>query len=55
MLHPEIDGELREIIEYVEGQEVIDVWCKGCGCFRVANSVYGKYLKGEIESCKECR
>lgn len=55
MGHPENSKELNELIDYVEKQEVIDVWCKGCEMYRVANSAYAKYLKGEIESCRFCR
>jgi hypothetical protein len=55
MIHPENDNKLNEIIEFVEKQETIEVWCKGCEMFRVANSVYAKYLSGEIESCRFCR
>lgn len=53
--HPEVNGSLGELIEFVERQETVDVWCKGCEMFRKANSAYAKYLKGEIESCRFCR
>ena len=52
--HPEVDGELGELINFVESQELIDVWCNGCEAFRKANGAYGKYLKGEINSCRFC-
>lgn len=53
--HPENDGPLNELIEFIERQETIDVWCKRCKVFRKANSVYAKYLNGEIEQCRFCR
>lgn len=55
MIHPEADNELNKIIEFVEQQELIDVWCLGCGIYRKANAVYAKYLQGEIKSCRFCR
>ena len=55
MKHPEIDGPLGELIESIQCQELIDVWCKGCNKFRKANSAYAKFLQGEIESCGFCR
>lgn len=53
--HPEADPELQALIDWVESQELVDVWCKGCECFRKMNSAYSKYLEGEIESCMKCR
>lgn len=53
--HPENDGPVGELIEFIERQETIDVWCKGCQMFRKANVAYAKYLKGEIEGCRFCR
>jgi len=53
--HPEVNGSLGELIEFVERQETVDVWCKGCEMFRKANSAYAKYLKGEISECRFCR
>lgn len=55
MIHPENSEGLNDIIEFVEKQELIDVWCKGCQMFRKANSVYAKYLNGEISECRFCR
>lgn len=55
MDHPENSKELNELIQFVEKQELIDVWCKGCEMFRKANAAYAKYLSGEIESCRFCR
>jgi hypothetical protein len=53
--HPENDGPLNELIEFIEKQETIDVWCIKCQAFRKANSVFAKYLNGEISSCRFCR
>jgi len=53
--HPENDGPLNELIEFIEKQEIIDVWCTGCQAFRKANGVFAKYLNGEIGSCRFCR
>lgn len=53
--HPENDGPLNELIEFIERQELIDVWCRGCQCFRKANGAYAKYLGGEISECRFCR
>ena len=55
MIHPENDEGLNEIINFVEKQELIDVWCHGCQMYRKANAVYGKYLQGEIVNCRFCR
>lgn len=55
MNHPENGKELNDLIDFVEKQEMIDVWCKGCQMFRQANSAFAKYLNGEIESCRFCR
>ena len=55
MVHPENDPGLNEIIDFVETQKTIDVWCKGCEIYRTANAVFAKYLNGEIESCRFCR
>ena len=55
MVHPENSKELNELIEAVESQELVDVWCNGCGAFRKMNIAYSKYLKGEIEGCRFCR
>lgn len=53
--HPENGEELNKLLEFVESQELVDVWCNGCGCFRRMNSVFSKYLDGEINSCMKCR
>lgn len=55
MGHPENGKELNDLIDFIEKQETIDVWCLGCGAFRKANSVYAKYLNGEISECRFCR
>lgn len=55
MIHPENDDKLNDIIQFVEKQELIDVWCRGCQMYRKANGVYGKYLQGEIGDCRFCR
>ena len=54
-VHPENDKETNELIEWVEKQETVDIWCNKCEAFRVMNAVYAPYLNGEINSCKECR
>ena len=54
-VHPENDKETNELIEWVEKQEVVDIWCNGCKAFRKMNAVYAPYLNGEIDKCKECR
>lgn len=53
--HPENDEKTNELIEWVEKQELVDIWCNGCGAFRKMNAVYAPYLNGEIERCKVCR
>jgi len=55
MIHPENSEGLNNIIEFVESQQLIDVWCNGCQMFRKANSAYAKYLNGEIQGCRFCR
>lgn len=55
MIHPENGEELNNLIQFIEKQELIDVWCKGCQMFRKANSAYAKYLNGEISECRFCR
>lgn len=55
MTHPEADNELNKIIDFVEKQELIDVWCTGCNAYRKANAVFAKYLQGEISGCRFCR
>lgn len=55
MIHPENGEELNDLIQFIEKQELIDVWCKRCKMFRKANSAYAKYLEGEIEQCRFCR
>jgi hypothetical protein len=53
--HPEIDPEMQELADFVLSQELVDVWCNGCGYFRRMNSKYAKHLSGEIEHCGVCR
>lgn len=55
MQHPENEEWMNELIGFVEGMEIVDVWCKGCEDWRKMNGMYAKYLKGEIESCGICR
>ena len=55
MQHPENEEWMNELIGFVEGMEVVDVWCKGCKDWRKMNGRYAKYLSGEIESCGICR
>ena len=55
-IHPEMnEGPNKELIEYIESSEVVDVWCLGCGAWRKMNANYAKHLQGEIMACKECR
>lgn len=55
-VHPENSNELNEVIRFVESQDVVGVWCKGCGMERVMNSVYAKYVKDmTISECRFCR
>lgn len=53
--HPENDDSLNELINFIEKQEMIDVWCTGCQMYRKANGVFAKYLNGKIDSCRFCR
>lgn len=55
MIHPENDPELNELINFVESQQTIQVWCKGCELPRTANAVFAKYLNGQIDECRFCR
>lgn len=55
MIHPENGEELNDLIQFIEKQELIDVWCKGCLMFRKANGAYARYLNGEISECRFCR
>lgn len=55
MQHPENEEWMNELIGFVEGMEIVDVWCKECKDWRKMNSAYAKYLKGEIENCGICR
>lgn len=53
--HPESQEDVNELIEWIEKQEVVDVWCKKCEVFVKMNAVYAPYLDGEIERCGACR
>lgn len=53
--HPENEGWVNELSEWISSQELVDVWCKGCGRFVKMNAVYAPYLHGEINGCKDCR
>lgn len=55
MQHPEVDGPLGEALAEFSKQELVDVWCRGCNAFRKMNSVFAKYLDGEIGSCSRCK
>lgn len=55
MIHPENSDELNEIIGFVEGQEIVDVWCEGCGMIRSMNKVYTRYIGYRIRECRFCR
>jgi NAD-dependent SIR2 family protein deacetylase len=53
--HPEIEGPLGDALAEFSKQELVDVYCKGCGAFRKMNAVYAKYLQGEINNCPKCK
>lgn len=53
--HPENNQNTNNLVSWFNSQELVDVWCKGCGCFRRMNAVYAKHLGGEIEGCGACR
>lgn len=53
--HPENEGWMNELSKWINSQELVDVWCKGCGVFVKMNSAYAKHLSGEIEGCGKCR
>ena len=53
--HPENSPEVNEMMEELAKHSVTNVWCKGCQDWRPVNSLYTKYLKGEISSCSKCR
>lgn len=56
MDHPEAPPQISKIIEFVESQPVVDVWCKGCRMHRKMNGAYSRYIpNNEIESCRFCR
>lgn len=54
MKHPENEEWMNELTEFVEGMELVDVWCLGCNDWRKMNANYAKYLKGEIKNCAKC-
>lgn len=55
-IHPENSNELNDLMKYVESQELVKVWCKGCGMERDMNKVYAKYVKDmTISECRFCR
>jgi len=53
--HPEIGGDLGKSLEDFNRQELVDVWCRGCGAFRKMNATFARHLNGEIGSCGKCR
>lgn len=56
--HPEMpdDHPLAGLMAGLSSlDEVVDVWCVGCGDWRKMNAVYAKHLQGEIQSCGICR
>lgn len=55
MFHPEVGGDLGKALAEFSNQELVDVWCRGCGAFRKMNAAYAKHLNGEIGSCAKCR
>lgn len=56
MQHPEIPSELNELIDFVESQGIVDVWCCGCQMYRQMNEVYSKYIPdNQIKQCRFCR
>lgn len=55
MQHPEINGPLGDTLAEFSKVELVDVWCRGCNGFVKMNSVFAKYLDGEIASCVKCR
>lgn len=55
MFHPEVGGDLGEALKDFGKEELVDVWCTGCGAFRKMNAVFAKHLNGEIGSCAKCR
>ena len=54
MHHPEAPDCINELIDFVEKQEMIDVWCKGCKMYRKMNGAYGAYVS-ELQECRFCR
>lgn len=56
MHHPELPSELNDLIDFVENQQIVDVWCRGCKMYRQMNGVYVKYVTSAgIGSCRFCR
>lgn len=54
MIHPEAPEGINEVIDFVEKQEVVDVWCKGCQMYRKMNGAYAVYVS-ELRECRFCR
>lgn len=55
MNHPEAPKELQEIIDFVEGTKMVDVWCNGCQIYRQMNAVFAEHVKNGLQSCRFCR
>jgi len=55
MFHPEMPEELAGIAKDFEKLELVDIFCTGCNKFVKMNSIFAKYLEGEIVSCAKCR
>jgi len=56
MTHPENSPEVNKLMAEIAKSDTCQVWCKGCGDWRVMNAAYAVVIKtGEIESCGKCR
>lgn len=54
MIHPESPEGIKELEKFVMSSEVMLVHCEGCGCDRMMNSAYGRYVN-KIKECRFCR
>jgi hypothetical protein len=55
MFHPEMPEEFLGMAADLEKLELVDIFCTKCNKFVKMNSVFAKYLEGEIASCAKCR
>jgi hypothetical protein len=55
MRHPENSDELNDMIDMVEGSQIVKVYCHGCQMPRVMNAVYANFIAGGISNCRFCR